>query len=297
MLSEISLGPNETTEVDLTALTQAVKHRNDLDVVSVEVTNSGVAGSLIGSLYVLNQATGVDYDVPLRDSGPIRSMTGAYPWKISDDYKTVVYITNITDQEAEFVTQSNYAGGKFILKPRKLRPGETAVFDLQQMRDEQMQDSAGQSLPRTASIGQFTWALRGVTGGKIVLIGRTEMVSRSQQISTSYSCPMDCGLIYELNLNPFPDFLFFNGTATGTAWETGTSNAGYSIGPYQVGASWSVDNPIATFAPSDGATTTATGTAVGTANLTAFVGMQERYDWDGLECIDLGSYPEETVGQ
>src|SRR5437868_14739447 len=104
VLSEISLGPNETTEVDLTALTQAVKHRNDLDVVSVEVTNSGVAGSLIGSLYVLNQATGVDYDVPLRDSGPIRSMTGAYPWKISDDYKTVVYITNITDQEAEFVT-------------------------------------------------------------------------------------------------------------------------------------------------------------------------------------------------
>jgi hypothetical protein len=84
-------------------------------------------------------------------------MTGAYPWKISDGYRTLVYITNISDQEVDFSSQINYAGGKFIYAPRKLRPGETAVFDLQKIRDEQMQDSAGHTLPEGVSIGQFNW--------------------------------------------------------------------------------------------------------------------------------------------
>jgi hypothetical protein len=297
VLPEVYLGPNETTEVDLSALLQAVSSRGDLGVVSAQVTSSGAPGSLIGSLYVINDTTGADYDVPLRDSGPVRSMTGAYPWKISDDFRTVVYLTNITDREAEFVVQINYAGGKFVMAPRKLKAGETAAFDMLKMRDGQWQDSAGHTLPRDVSIGQFTWAQRGVTGGKIVLIGRAEVVSRSRQISTSYSCPQDCGLTYDASIDPVPAPRFVGDTATGTAWETGTSNTGYTVGPYQASADWSVDNLVATFDPSSAVSTTATGTDAGTATLTAFLGMQEVYEFDGLECVDMGSQPEETSGE
>src|SRR5215470_14292813 len=76
---------------------KAARNRSDLGVATVEVSNSGAPGSLIGALYSSDNATGVNYDVPLRDSGPVRTMTGSYPWKTDDDFTTIVYITNISD--------------------------------------------------------------------------------------------------------------------------------------------------------------------------------------------------------
>lgn len=291
LLPEVNLGANETKELDLTELSRAAQDRDELSVVSAEVSTTSAPGCIIGSLYAVNNATGASYDVPLRDSGPVRSMTGAYPWEITNDFRTVVYVTNITDQEAEFVAQINYEGGKFVMAPRKLKAGETAAFDMLEMRDKHIQDSSGHGLPKGVSIGQFAWAMRGTSGGRVVLIGRAEVVSRSRKVSTSYSCPQDCGLYYEINIDPFPAPEFIGDTGTGTVWETGYSNVGYSIGPYQAGADWSVDNPVATFDPSSGASTTVTGMAVGDATLIAFAGWQDTYGFDGLNCYYYSSQP------
>ena len=295
-LSPVVLGPNETTEVDLTPLVQASGTRKDLGVVSVEVTNETQPGSVIGSLFATNEQTGVSYDVPLRDSGPVRSMTGAYPWKIAEGFSTIAYLTNITGQETEFIAEINYDGGKFTLAPRKLAAGATAVFDLRKIRDAQMKDYAGKAVPASASMGQFRWAVRGVTDGKIVLIGRAEMVNLAENISTSYSCPMDCGPYYDVTVNypsEIPQGLFGMGSST----ETASWNYGYTMGPYSVAADWSVDNTnIVSFGPSSGNDMTINGTQVGEANVLAFIGWQEVYDWDGLNCVDLGYYAEQGGG-
>jgi len=285
-LPEVSLGPNEITEVDLSALSQAVSSRHDLDVVSVQVINSGGPGSLIGSLYGINDGTGVSYDTPLRDSGPVRAMTGSYPWKITNDFTTVAYVTNISDRQAEFITEINYQGGKLILTPRKLQPGETAAFDLRKIRDTQMEDSAGHTLPKDVSLGQFKWAVRGATGGKLVLIGRAEMVSLSRQISTSYSCNDPCPPTYSADINPFPPPVVVTDATSTSIWETAYYDSGYSLGPYSIGASWTLDAEVGTLDPTDGHTTTFTGATPGTATLDGFVGAQEMYTWDGLECLD-----------
>jgi len=187
-LPALALAPQQTAEVDLSPLMGAAKRSGDLDTVSVQVTNSGAPGSLIGALYSSDKTTGVNYDVPLRDSGPVRSMTGVYPWKISNDYTTIVYVTNISDGPAEFVAQIHYDGGKYVIGVRKLAAGETAVFDMKQVIDEQKLDYGKRLLPKNLQLGQFKWLIHGVTGGKIILTGRAEMVSRSQSISTSYSC-------------------------------------------------------------------------------------------------------------
>jgi hypothetical protein len=187
-LPQVSVPANATTEVDLTPLLNAANRRHDLDVVSVEITNWAAPGSLIGSLYGINNVTGMNYDIPLRDSGLVRTMTGSYPWKVSNDFTTVVYITNISDQEAQFVGEVNFQGGKVALDPRTLKPGETAVFDLQQFRDSQTVDGKGNKLAKGATIGQFKWSIFGVTNGKLLLIGRAEMASRSEHVSSSYSC-------------------------------------------------------------------------------------------------------------
>src|SRR5205807_8954820 len=68
-LPEISLGPDEVREVDLSPLVQTARRRRDLDVVSVEVVNTSGPGSVIGSLYAIDDNNHTSYDIPLRDSG------------------------------------------------------------------------------------------------------------------------------------------------------------------------------------------------------------------------------------
>jgi len=131
-------------------------------------------------------------------------MTGSYPWKIDNDFTTIVYITNISDQKAEFVGEVNYQGGHVVLEPRKLNPHETAVFDLRDFRDSQESDSLGNKLPPDVSLGQFKWAVKGITNGKLLLVGRAEMVSRSEAVSSSYSCNDPCPPYYQGDLDPFP---------------------------------------------------------------------------------------------
>jgi hypothetical protein len=293
VLPQTNLRPNEVIELDLSALRAMATNNRALETVSVEIRNSGPAGSVIGSIYGINNRTGTSYDVPLRDSGPARSMTGSYPWKISDDFSTVVYVTNISDQEAQFITQINYPGGNLVFEPRKVGPGETAVFDLKKIRDEGSKDLAGKQLPANATQGQFKWAVRGMTNGKLVLIGRAEMVSSSQHISTSYSCNDPCPPYYGGDINPFPPPVVINGQATTAIWETAYYDTGYVVGPYSTWATWTnLYDPVVTFEPSNGHSITITGVETGGTTLHGFIAMQQDYGWDGLNCYEYGYYEE-----
>ena len=293
--SELVLRPNEATEVDLAPLLRAAKKRPSLDVVSVEVTNQAGAGSVIGSLYGINDQTSVNYDIPLRDSGPVRTMTGSYPWKIADDFTTVVYITNISDQKAEFIGEINYSGGRVVIDPRNLEPGETAVFDMEKVRADQIPDNAGKVVPLEVSLGQFKWTVHGVTNGKLLLIGRAEMVSRSQAISTSYSCNDPCPPFLAGSLDPFlPPVVFVSHSGNSSAWMTAYYDNGYVSGPYTAGAEWTPDSSSITVDPSGAHTTTATGALPGSVCVTADMGQEESYSWDGLNCYD--NYHTYTIG-
>jgi hypothetical protein len=286
-LPQVSVPANATTEVDLTPLLNASVRRRDLDVVSIEVTNWGAPGSVIGSLYGINNETGMNYDIPLRDSGLVRTMTGSYPWKINNDFTTVVYITNISDQEAQFIGEVNSHGTKVALDPRKLKPGETVVFDMAQFRDSQTPDASGNRLRSDATQGQFKWSIFGVTNGKLLLIGRAEMVSRSQRISTSYSCNDPCPPYLWGYMDPFPPpVVIVSDTAQASAWETAQYDSGYTMGPYSIGASWSVDSSTISIDPDSGHSTTVTGEDPGDACVAADMGSQERYSWDGQNCYD-----------
>jgi hypothetical protein len=202
---------------------------------------------------------------------------------------TVVYITNISDQEAQFVGEVNYEGGKVAIDPRKLRPHETAVFDLQQFSDSQVADGLGNKLPRGATIGQFKWSIFGVTNGKLLLIGRAEMVSRSEHISSSYSCNDPCPPYIVGSIDPLEPYIIVSDSANTSAWQRAYYDNGYSMGPYSVGADWSVDTSAASLDPSSSHTTTITGEDAeigGDVNIIADMGWQERYSWDGLNCYD-----------
>lgn len=187
----VFLSPGEIKEVDLQTLRTEAANRNDLDAVSVQIENDGAAGSLIGALYSTNQTTGVVYDVPLRDSGPLRNSTGAYPWRLDGDYSTNVTITNVGGETTQFRVSIYYNGGRYLLKPLVLAVGETAKYNLKKLRDEQTPDDNGNLIPLNATSGQFNWSIIRATNSTR-LIGRSEVVSKSQNVSNSYSCNLAC---------------------------------------------------------------------------------------------------------
>jgi hypothetical protein len=190
-LQSLTLRPQQSLDVDLSALRQAAASRTDLDSVSVQVVSSGAPGSLIGAAYSTDGATGLTYDVPLRDSGKVRNATGSYPWRVDNDYSTIVVVTNVGNEPARFQVEIRYPGGPYSIKQRELAVGETATFDLRQLRDEQRPDRTGKTLPPTLDRGQFHWTIV-ATHGDPHIIGRAEVVSRSGRVASSYSCPVCC---------------------------------------------------------------------------------------------------------
>jgi len=84
-----------------------------------------------------------------------------------------------------------YPDGPYSIKQRELAVGETATFDLRQIRDEQQPDRTGKTLPLTLDRGQFHWTIV-ATHGDPHIIGRAEVVSRSGRVASSYSCPVCC---------------------------------------------------------------------------------------------------------
>ncbi|HXI22545.1 MAG TPA: hypothetical protein VNG71_01630 [Pyrinomonadaceae bacterium] len=77
--------------------------------------------------------------------------------------------------------------------------------------------------------------------------------------------------------------------ANSSAWQYAQYDSGYTMGPYSVGANWSVDSPAASLDPDGGHTTAMTGEDAdigGAVTLFADMGCQERYSWDGQNCYD-----------
>ena len=178
ILPPVTLNAGEIIEVNLQPLQSAAANRSDLDSVSVYIDNNGAAGNLIGALSVRNQTTGVVYDVPLRDSGVIRNSTGAYPWRLDDDYKTVVSVTNVGNEATQFIVAIHYDGGRYMLAIRELAAGQTAVYDIKKIRDEQIPNQNGNVIPMNVTSGQFRWSIAKTSPSEARLIGRSEVVSR-----------------------------------------------------------------------------------------------------------------------
>jgi hypothetical protein len=190
-MGSVEIKAGKRIELELKPLVEAMQSRADLEKVSVRIINDDEAGSLIGALYSVDDNTGIIQDIPLRDSGRMRNSTGAYPWRLDDDFSSVVSITNVGKLKAQFLVKIYFEGGTYTPTTQELEVGETATFDLRKIRDERIPDERGNLIPQTATVGQFNWSvLRG--NESVRLNGRSEVVSLSHGVDASFSCPVCC---------------------------------------------------------------------------------------------------------
>ena len=260
-LPAIMLRPNETVDVNLTPLRQAAAGRSDLNAVSVNVVNSGAPGSLIGAWYGVDTTKLLTYDVPLRDSGPIRNSTGSYPWRTDQDYTTIVNITNISDHAASFVADIRFPGGHYFVPTRELPAGGTARFDLRKIISEQRPDNQGNVIPLSTTGGQFHWSIfHSPPSSKF--IGRSEVISVSRGVGSSYSCPGCCPASGPFGvINPTPSVFLgesFTATTTGTIYD-GCTGYATNVGWFAMEEFWMDDESIASYYPASGSSTLVTG--------------------------------------
>jgi hypothetical protein len=282
-LSSVTMASNEVVQLDLSSLVTAAQNRQDMDAISVEIINDGQAGSLVGALNGIDHSNNLTYDVPLRDSGILRNSTGAYPFRLDGDFTTLVSITNVGDKPSEFVMQMNYEGGPYLFKTRKLDVGETALYDLKKIRDEQQPDWKGKKLPLTLTSGQIRWSIHGK--GTDYMLGRSQVISASKKISTSYSCSCDCRTsIVSVDVNPGSGTVGVTQTFVFSGEETDSDCFGNQLGPYGASGTWSQTNENVASMQTDGTTAHMTALAEGQTGVRIAV-MYQRYTWDGLECL------------
>lgn len=294
-LPSVTLAPGEIADVDTQPLKGAVSGISEFDHVSIQVLNNGTAGSLIGALTGKDDETGMTYDVPIRDFGAVRNSTGAYPWRLEHDLSTVVSITNVSPLPSGVVVQINYAGGHYILDPRRVAAGETAMYDLRQIRDQQIPDRNGNTIPRSVNSGQFKWYIYGPGSGR--LIGRAEMLSNSEGISSSYSCPGgDCPPTFSYAfLEPDQFQLDPLETVLTTVYEIDCDQFG-CYGPIQPWVQgWDNSDPFVVGLIDQGTQAILVGISGGVTAFHADVSY-ERWGWDGLNCYSLGIFIDGAWG-
>jgi hypothetical protein len=162
-----------------------------LNGAAIKLESSGAAASVIATFTSTDPVHGMARSVPFSDTSSYGALTGGYPWRIDGDYSSTVSITNIGRSRAAILAIIRPSGGKdYKFDTRYLEAGETGVFDIRQIRDQQIPDSKGVKLAKNAAGGQFEWS--SILGdGSVRLVGRADVTSLSLGVSntdTFYNC-------------------------------------------------------------------------------------------------------------
>jgi hypothetical protein len=81
-------------------------------------------------------------------------------------------------------------GGDYVFPLTTVAPHQTTVIDVRKLRDTQVPDVNGQTIPAGETRGQVQWSLTG--GVDRVVIGRSEQVDLVRGISSNYACQNCC---------------------------------------------------------------------------------------------------------
>ncbi len=84
----------------------------------------------------------------------------------------------------------NFEGRGYTLGVEKLKANQTVEIDFRKLRDEQVPDEMGNLIPLNLDKGQIAWSVKG--GVNKILSGRSEQISLSRGLASTYSCANCC---------------------------------------------------------------------------------------------------------
>jgi hypothetical protein len=188
-LPKSQLTAGESRAINLNGILNQDIARNAVTA-GLEFEYSGSPGSVIMAAQSLSQDENHVFRVPMVDAASISSSTGQYPWGIDESSSTFVYLKNATDKPQQYHLQVNFGDGVYSLGLKTIEPGQPVVFDLRALRDNQVPDVKGRTIPLGATGGQVHWSIDGEEPRG--LIGRAEQVDLANGIAMTSACAECC---------------------------------------------------------------------------------------------------------
>lgn len=243
-LPPIRLAAGEVRGVELQALTRAGGFGAEAASAGLEFEHTGRPGAVVVSALSVGRGGNQVFRVPVLDPAAQRSSTGAYPWRLEGDSSTFVYIKNTTAEPQRYSAHLRFEGGGYTLGMKTVEPGQTAVIDVRRLRDEQVPDEDGQTIPREAASGQVVWsAVLDDAPEPLVLLGRAEQADTVKGMSSSYACQSCCAdSYYDSFLLPGGVDAEVDAAADFDAYETDVDCYGNLYTYYRLTSSWSSSN-------------------------------------------------------
>jgi hypothetical protein len=255
------------SEIDLTKIVLG----QFLDGAAIKLEANGPPASLIASYSSHDASAHLTRSVPFKSLGDPSLTNGAYPWRLDGQFQSRIYITNVGSEVGKIAATIRPENGTpFAIDTRSVQPGETAVYDLRQMRDDQTVDPNGVKLPKNAAVGQFDWTTL-FNDGTQRFIGRNEVVDASSGISASFSCPTcSCPASYVSGFAN-PANLVVSQGGTGNVVATGVSSCSGTVTLTNfstIASSWSYGIPDVVQLTTGATPSVLTGMAVGGSSFT-----------------------------
>lgn len=188
-LPALRLTPGEIKMIQTVALKRS-GIESSVVTAGLEFEYTGNPGSVIMSAQSMTKNGDLSFTVPMWDILAQRSSTGGYPWIVEGDSSTVVYIKNVTSNSQKYTLELSFTGGVYSLGLNLVEAGQTVTLDIRKLRDDQVPDARGQTVPVEATRGQVHWSLNG--SDSRALIGRSEQVDVRNGLSSSYACQNCC---------------------------------------------------------------------------------------------------------
>jgi hypothetical protein len=245
--------PNSEIGTVLIPATQIAAHSTKTVNLGTLITNAGVPstvkyagveleydtapGTVITSVLSVSPDGNNVFQVPMSDPQKLPSSAGGFPWKADGDFRTLVYIKNETDSARRFIAYLTYNGGQYATGIKELRAGETTAIDFRDLRDNQTPDATDRLIPLDVDRGQIAWSVVGVEDK--VLSGRSEQISLSQGIASTYACHNGCpNSYYDGWVDPIQVETEVGTETQLIAVEQDVNGYGQPLAPYMVSANW-----------------------------------------------------------
>jgi hypothetical protein len=259
-LPKVKLEAGEAASVDVARTIRTKVKSQQIAAASLEFDYTTAPGSVIMTAQSVSDSGNQVFRVPMWDVPAQRNGTGGYPWFIDGSSSTYVYIKNVTDTDQNYTFSLTYEGGDYSTGVKSVKAGQTVVYDLRAMRDNQVKDERGRTIPPEANRGKITWSVRGPK--PLALLGRSEQVDLAKGTSSSYSCFMCCPNTYGWSyLDPGEFFMKVSDTRFLRGVQVDYNCYGIEMPPYYWGETWSINN--VNVAAVSGSGTSADMTAVG----------------------------------
>jgi hypothetical protein len=190
VLPPTSLSPGEPALLDMRDAWRRAGSFENAVAVGAEFDYNTAPGTVVMTAASVTTDLNHHFQVPLIDPETPPSSTGGYPWRAEGTGTTVVYLKNTTTVPQQYVLQLTSEGGGYAPGLKTLLAGETVALDVRQLRDQNVSDAFGRTIPAAASSGQVHWSAKGRE--RFAIIGRAEYVDLDRGMSASYACLNCC---------------------------------------------------------------------------------------------------------